>query len=76
MKNRNKIFCNCCGRELKTENGQLIEDFFHMEKTWGYFSGQDGTVQSADICEECMKRWTDGFKIRPETVERTEIFEC
>ena len=76
MQKEEKLFCNCCGRELKMEQGRLLEDFFHMEKTWGYFSGKDGVVQRADICEACVEQWMQGFKIRPETAERTEIFEC
>ena len=76
MKREGKLICNCCGRELREKNGQLIEDFFHMNKTWGYFSGKDGICQSADICEECMEQWIREFQIQPETVDRTEIFEC
>ena len=76
MKSKEKIFCNCCGRALKMVEGRLLEDYFHMEKTWGYFSDKDGIAQSADICEACMEQWMRGFQIRPETVERTEIFEC
>ena len=76
MQQGKKIICNSCGRILHQQNGQLTEDFFHMEKNWGYFSGQDGILQRADICEDCMKRWMMAFQIPPETVERTEIFEC
>ena len=76
MKRDGKVFCNCCGRELKKEQDRWIEDFFHLEKTWGYFSEKDGTVQRADICETCMDKWMREFQIQPETAERTEIFEC
>lgn len=76
MKKGGKLFCNCCGRELKMEREQLVEDFFHLQKSWGYFSERDGTVQIADICENCMQQWIQGFQIQPDTAERTEIFEC
>ncbi len=76
MRQDGRLFCNCCGRELKMEHGHAVEDFFHLEKTWGYFSNQDGISQNADICEFCMEQWMKEFKIQPETVERTEIFEC
>lgn len=76
MRKNGKLFCNCCGREIRMEHDYVTEDFFHLEKTWGYFSDKDGTCQSADICEPCMEKWMKGFQIRPETVERTEIFEC
>lgn len=76
MRQDGKLFCNCCGREIKMEHDYAVEDFFHLEKTWGYFSSKDGTSQNADICESCMEKWMKGFRIRPETAERTEIFEC
>ncbi len=76
MRQNGKVFCNCCGKEIKMEHGHAVEDFFHLEKTWGYFSGKDGICQSADICEACMEQWMKKFIIQPETVERTEIFEC
>ena len=36
-----EIRCNCCGRQLKTENGMLLEDAFEGGKEWGYFSRKD-----------------------------------
>lgn len=76
MKQDGKLYCNCCGREIHMKGGRITEDFFHLEKTWGYFSDRDGICQIADICEHCMEQWMKGFQIQPETVERTEIFEC
>ena len=33
-----KVVCNGCGREIPLRGA----DYFHAEKTWGYFSEQDG----------------------------------
>ncbi len=53
-----------------------MEDYFHFEKTWGYFSQKDGMTQEADICEACVDRWVRSFRSAPDVRERTEIFEC
>ena len=31
-----KVVCNGCGREIPLRGA----DYFHAEKTWGYFSGR------------------------------------
>lgn len=33
-----RAVCNCCGKELKVENGILKEGIFSAENIWGYFS--------------------------------------
>ena len=40
-KKKLRVVCNMCGRELKTENGLLMEDAFEAAKEWGYFSKKD-----------------------------------
>ena len=76
MREAGILYCNCCGKKSPEGYSRETEDFFHFEKTWGYFSGKDGTRQTADICEFCMEQWIAQFRIPPQTVERTEIFEC
>ncbi|MCC8082357.1 MAG: hypothetical protein LIO80_10205 [Lachnospiraceae bacterium] len=76
MKKEGHVYCNCCGKELQTETGSQMEDYFHMQKTWGYFSRKDGVTQTADICEDCLDRWILRFQIAPEDAEKTELFEC
>ena len=44
-----KVVCNGCGREIPLRGA----DYFHAEKTWGYFSEQDGRQDAFDLCEEC-----------------------
>ncbi len=55
-----QIICNGCGREIPLERA----DYFHGEKTWGYFSNQDGRRDSFDLCEDCYQRMVDGFAVK------------
>lgn len=63
VKEKDKAFCNCCGREIKGE------DFLEVEKQWGYFSSKDGVTECFDLCEECYDKLVSGFKISPERKE-------
>ena len=56
-----KIICNCW------------EEFLHVEKEWGYFSGKDGEIQEFDICEACYDQWVKSFQIPVRTIEITEL---
>ncbi|HCT65069.1 MAG TPA: hypothetical protein DIC60_07410 [Lachnospiraceae bacterium] len=58
------IYCNMCGRQLKTDKHGYYEDFVHIEKRWGYTSEKDGKEQSVDICEHCWDKFTAGFAIK------------
>ena len=55
-----KVVCNGCGREIPLEQA----DYFHGEKTWGYFSEQDGRQDSFDLCENCYREMIDGFRVK------------
>lgn len=55
-----RIICNGCGREIPLEGA----DHFHGEKTWGYFSEQDGRQDSFDLCEACYHKMTEGFVVK------------
>ena len=70
------VICNGCGKKLVVERGILREGGFAVNYPWDYFSEKDGTSQTADICESCFEQWMSQFRIPPQTVERTEIFEC
>lgn len=76
MQQHNRLFCNCCGKEIPIELGNDMKEYFHLRKNWGYFSRKDGITQIADICEDCMDQWMQSFQIPPEVSERTELFEC
>jgi len=69
----NNIICNCCGKEIIFRNEIPTEEFLHIHKTWGYFSGKDGKRQEMDICESCMDQWISQFKIPVKTTEVTEL---
>ena len=64
--------CNCCGKELKIEQGIEKEDVLTIVKDWGYFSGKDMERHQFTICEACYDNWISGFRIPPKVEERTE----
>ena len=64
--------CNCCGKELKEEQGIQKEDALTIVKDWGYFSGKDMERHYLMICEACYDKWVSGFKIPPKVESRTE----
>ena len=68
-----RAVCNCCGKELKVENGILKEGIFSAENIWGYFSDKDMEVHSLDLCESCYDSWVSGFAVPVEVQEATEI---
>ncbi len=65
--------CNCCGKELKVENGILKEDAFEASKEWGYFSKRDTEVHQFNLCEDCYERIVSKFKIPVEVKKKLEI---
>ena len=48
-----KVVCNGCGREIPLRGA-------------GYFSEQDGRQDAFDLCEECYRKMTEGFRIKIE----------
>ena len=72
---KQKVLCNCCGRALATsDSGKTVtEDAVYIRKEWGYFSGQDGTNLSADVCEKCLMDWIQTFRHKPDMSERVII---
>ncbi len=75
MKKEGNVYCNCCGKKISVREVVQMEDYFHFEKTWGYFSLKDGLTQEADICEVCLERWRLCFRYAPDAGELTVIFE-
>lgn len=68
-----KLKCNKCGRELKMENGILLEDAFVGSKEWGYFSKKDLQVHSFVLCEKCCDEIAAGFQIPVTVREKREV---
>lgn len=69
-----KVYCNCCGKELKVKDGMIMEGVFSGTVTWGYFSEKDGESHSFDLCEGCYDKWTAAFQLPPEKKTETELF--
>ncbi len=55
-----RVVCNGCGREIPLESA----DYFHGEKTWGYFSEKDGRQDHFDLCEACYDKMVSGFVLK------------
>ena len=64
------IYCNKCGRLIKTHNGIPVEDFIKTKKSWGYFSEKDGRTQEFVLCEDCVE-WLEKEFFRPSRIYET-----
>ena len=53
-----QISCDCCGQSCTKEVPTIEPSFDHeyatIVATWGYFSDQDGTKYSVELCESCF----------------------
>lgn len=68
-----KAFCNKCGREIKVENGTIMEGNIDVNVKWGYFSEKDLEQHSFDLCEQCYDSIVAEFNIPVEVTEYTEL---
>lgn len=68
-----RVVCNCCGRELKVENGYLKEGCISVDHTFGYFSRKDGIRHRFDLCEDCYEKMTGQFALPVEESEENEL---
>lgn len=68
-----QVICNCCGKELKTENGYLKEGCFAADYCFGYFSRRDGIRHRFDLCEECYDKIVAKFEIPVEETPENEL---
>lgn len=71
-----KVVCNRCGKQLAvSRTGILQEDCLHVEKTWGYFSGQDGQRIEFDLCEDCTNHMIQEFAVPVYQEDVTELMQ-
>lgn len=68
-----EIKCNVCGKNLKLENGLIVEGNISIDYPWGYFSDMDGEIHKFDICQGCYKKLLKSFVI-PIDVEENKEF--
>lgn len=68
-----ELYCNCCGRKIRTEKDMILEGVFHGEVQWGYFSEKDGETHSFDVCETCYDQWVSNFQIPVEKKIENEL---
>ena len=45
------VICDSCGESCTKEYGS---EFMKLESSWGYDSGKDMEVWTAEICEKCV----------------------
>ena len=73
-KNRQNIYCNCCGKLICEESEKDKVSYLDIKKQWGYFSdNRDGKIYHVDICEKCCKRLEYSFVIPPAISDVTEF---
>lgn len=68
-----EIFCNCCGRQLRTEKDMVLEGVFPGHVQWDYFSEKDGEIHAFDLCESCYDKWIASFQIPVEVKRENEL---
>ena len=68
-----KIFCNCCGKEMAAENGIVKEGIASFALDWGYFSEKDGEHHSFCLCEDCYDKIVKTFAIPVSVQEKNEL---
>lgn len=68
-----QVFCNCCGRLMKSRNGIVQEGVTQVSVSWDYFSQKDGEQHFFDLCEECYEKITEQFLLPVEVATRKEL---
>lgn len=74
--NSNKVVetkCNMCGKNIKVENGLIVEGNMSIDYAWGYFSNNDGEIHKFDICQECYEKLVKSFVIPVDIEENNEL---
>lgn len=67
------VACDKCKRELRVENGIVIEGIFSVDYKWGYFSNKDGEMHSIDLCEKCYDDIIFENAINIKKIDETEL---
>ncbi|HEY8890879.1 MAG TPA: hypothetical protein VIM70_11550 [Clostridium sp.] len=63
------LACNCCGEYFTIDQSQSMQSF---ALDFGYASRHDMEHWSFDICDKCIEKIVDGFKIAPEITGNEE----
>ena len=73
LKKEKQLFCNKCGKQILIEHGIAREDYVTVTKSWGYFSGKDGSRETFCLCETCYDEMTAAFVLPVSQEELTEL---
>ena len=68
-----EIFCNCCGKQIRTDRDRIAEGVFSGHVQWGCFSEKDGEIHDFDLCEDCYDKWIASFQIPVEIKTENEL---
>lgn len=64
-------YCNQCGDEILSATGDFNDesDYQHFRFSWGYVSHKDMETWEFDLCESCLEKIVENFKI-PAKIEK------
>ena len=57
------IICDACKKEIRKNIFNEFDEYYHIEKEWGYHSDKDGRKDSFDICEECYDKMLNSINL-------------
>ena len=61
-----KIFCNVCSSDMTVMiYGTLFKKGCHVDFNFGYGSVHDDMWFDIDVCDDCVDKMLDSFKIKP-----------
>ena len=60
-----KVFCDKCGKEVGSRSKKK-RDYDSLDFIFGFGSSRDGTSVNVDICADCMIKFVDTLKHKPE----------
>ena len=68
-----ELYCNKCGKQIKTENEIIKEGNFSVDYRWDYFSNKDGRRHRFDLCESCYDEIVKSFQCPIEDEDYREL---
>jgi hypothetical protein len=63
------VMCNQCGKIIESEDPFALNKIAEFHLYFSYGTNHDGETWRFDLCEDCIEKLVDKFKI-PVTIER------
>ena len=67
------ITCNSCGQEIEIDPTCWSRPYETFSIAWGYGSKNDLDTWEFDLCEDCILKMTEKFKIQP---DKKNVYQC